>query len=70
MDFFLLVELQRDGSAPAACTADLFIENYTICKYQGLSKHQEVGSTRDESDQIDLEFLGPSWCKKTVDPER
>ena len=25
---------------------------------------------RDESEKVDFDFLGPSWCKKKVDPER
>ena len=25
---------------------------------------------REESDQIDCEFLGPSWCNTNVDTER
>ena len=24
----------------------------------------------DKSDKIDCGFLGPSWCKKNVDPEK
>ena len=29
-----------------------------------------VFQPRDENEKIYLDFLGPSWCNKKVDPER
>ena len=42
--------------------------------HKGASMSQQAPGSgfhpRDESNKIDFEFLGPSCCKKKVDPER
>ena len=46
---------------------------FSSIPFDKLRSEQAPGSgfhLRDESDKIDCEMLGPSWCKKKVDPER
>ena len=73
--FFPLVELHREGSAPAACAAGLFLHVLVISVFfliavlnKNMTKYTCILWISEEGSTVQMELYGPSKCMKLTCP--